>query len=395
MIARNVGNTTVDLYWEPPEHSNGIITSYDIFKNGDKLDIDIEQLNIKNATKMNYTIESLNPFAEYDIAVRACTITCSFAAKTKIKTTIGAPGAIEKQPTIENKEPKYIFNSNYTSGMITWEAPKLKGGFLDYYELKTKFIGNDDSAQETVIKLKSTRCFMEKLCINNVTGTYEFSVRAVNFVLTPHTSDPNYMIKGNTDLQNCVNDEILMESMRNATVIDQYGYYLSGPWSEVYYSNCYYSTFNSRQYILIMILMVASLVFVVMVFYLYRRIKDMKDILVQMPPGLEDLQNDKVKKSKELGAEKLGKPDLLHNVDNQFIQNEDENGRLLKRSFNGSLNGGDCSSSMRSESSRSDIDQADAIDGIEYNEFGQQNPTSETEIDPMGVAKRPQVRNFR
>lgn len=389
LLARNVGNTTVDLYWEPPEHPNGIIGSYEIWKNGEryyqkenpKVPYDNEHTI---ETIQNYTLTGLDPYTDYEIVVRACTNKCSNGLNTHFKTTIGAPGPFEKQP-INN------FSGKFASGIISWSQPKVKGGHLDFYELRTTFSGSGDALEESIVKLKSKECFMENLCMNNLTGTFHFSVRAVNFVLTPHAKNLSFRIQAHNsrDHMKCANDEELLESISKASEVDQYGYYLYGPWSDASSHTCHFSNFNSKQYIIIMILMVASLVFVVMVFYLYRRIKDMKDILVQMPPGLEDLQSEKAKKGKDLNTDKVGKPDLLHNIGSPYIMNEDEHGRLLKRSMNGSINGADCSSSMHSESSRSEIEPAD-IDDIEYNDFGQQNNTSDAEADAAIISRRPQ-----
>lgn len=284
---------------------------------------------------------------------------------THIQTAIGAPGGFYKQPTIENKGPTNLFNNSYTSGTIRWGEPKYKGGKLDFYELKTTFRGTDGTIQESIVRLKTQECYMEKLCVNNVTGVYQFSVRAVNFVFTPHAPvNKSFDIIGRRGFMHCENDELLRISLVNASLFDPYGYYLYGNWSESIGHSCHYSNFDSKLTAFILISLIASLVFVVMVFYLYRKIKDMKDILIQMPPGLEDLTIDKLKKGKDINCDKIGKPDLLHNV-------EDEHGRLLRGSMNGSLNGNDCSSSMRSESSRSDSEPAD-IEDID-NGIGQQH----------------------
>lgn len=358
-------NTTVDILWDPPLHFNGVLVVYEIYING------ILKYS-HNTTVRSFTIDNLLPYTKYDIAVQACTNKCSESAKTNIQTAIGAPGKFEKQPKINLKEPTTLFNNSFMSGDILWDEPIYKGGKLDFYELKTTFRSTDNSIEESTVRLKSQQCFMEKLCVNNVTGFYQFSVRAVNFVFTPHAPvNKTFDITGNSGPVNCENDEILMRSLNGAYKFDPYGYLLFGEWSEPIGQSCHYSNLDSKLTAFILFSLIASLVFVVMVFYLYRKIKDMKDILIQMPPGLEDLTSDKLKKGKDLSSEKIGKPDLLHNVDNQFITNEDEHGRLLRGSLNGSINGNDCSSSIRSDSTRSDGEQVDNLDEIEYDGFGQ------------------------
>jgi hypothetical protein len=116
VIARNVRNTTVDIFWDPPLEFNGVLVVYEIYING--------LLKYShNATVRSFTIENLLPFTNYDIAVLACTNKCSEPNKIHIQTTIGAPGRFEKQPAIEDKGSTNLFNNSYTSGMIRWGEP--------------------------------------------------------------------------------------------------------------------------------------------------------------------------------------------------------------------------------------------------------------------------------
>lgn len=302
-------------------------------------------------------------YREYDIAVEACTKECSMPTKTKIKTTIGAPGNFSRQPSIVT----YRKNSmkNYTSATIGWEEPIFKGGELDYYEFRTKVTSVDDKTYEHIIKTRNINCFIEQLCTSNVM-LYEFSVRAVNFVLTPHSKISQTIIEGSDERQNCDReDAVLARSLAALKLADPHGWTLPGPWSQAIGHSCHYGGLDARQNVFLMILVVASLALAMMFFYVYKKVKDMKDIGVQMPPGLEDLTGDKVKKCKDLGhMEKI--PDILTNIDNVSINCEDENGQLLKKSLNGSLNGADCSSSLQSENTRSDMENEDEI---EYGEF--------------------------
>lgn len=372
LIARNVGNTSVELYWDPPEFSNGVLLFYKVWANGKdhKVNEQPNTVEIDNTqvTRMNYTLKELIAFTEYDIAVTACTKECSGSLNTRIKTTIGKPGNFSGQPTITKHSNMLL--SNYTSATIKWEEPTFKGGELDYYEFKTKFTLRDGSINEQIIKTRHHDCSIERLCAGDVTE-YDFYVRAVNFVSTPHSKDSQRIEGSNQDYnQKCERDDpVLAESLIALGKADPHGWYLEGPWSPAIGHSCHTSG-NSKQLAMLMILLVFSVAIVCMVFCIYRKIKDMKDILVQMPPGLEDLTGDKMKKGKDLGGlEKLSKPDILRNVDNTSINCEDENGQLLKRSLNGSLNGADCSSSMHSDSTRSEMDQMEPEDDIEYGEL--------------------------
>lgn len=327
------------------------------------LDHKLVEIDSAHVTRMNYTLGELIPFTEYDIAVEACTKECSNPTKTKIKTTIGAPGNLF-QPSIKTYHNHLL--KNYTSAAIGWDEPTLKGGELDYYEFKSTLTTVDDKMVENIVKTRNTRCYIEQLCTGNIMS-YEFSVRAVNFVRTPHSKESKTTVKGSSERQNCErDDEVLIKSLDALKIADPHGWHLPGPWAQAVGHSCHYGGLNAKQNVIMLFMVIASLVIAVMVFYIYRKYKDMKDILVQMPPGLEDLPCDKMKKGKDVGNMETI-PDILSNIDNVSINCEDENGQLLKKSLNGSLNEAECSSSLHSESTRSELENDDEI---EYGEFG-------------------------
>lgn len=326
------------------------------------LDHKLVEIDSAHVTRINYTLGELIPFTEYDIAVEACTKECSNSTKTKIKTTIGAPGNLY-QPSIKTYHNHLL--KNYTSATIGWDEPTLRGGELDYYEFKTTLTTVDDKISENIVKTRNTHCFIEQLCTGDIMS-YEFSIRAVNFVRTPHSKESKTTVKGSNERQNCEkNDTVLLNSLEALKQADPHGWHLPGPWAQAVGHSCHYGGLNAKQNVIMMFMVIASLAIAVMVFYIYRKYKDMKDILVQMPPGLENLASDKTKKGREIGNMET-KPDLLHNT-GASINCEDENGQLLKKSLNGSLNEAECSSSLHSESTRSELENDD---DIEYGEFG-------------------------
>lgn len=372
LIARNIGNTSVELYWDPPEFSNGVLLFYKVWANGKNHDINgkdhIVEIDNMQVVRMNYTLKDLSAFTEYDIAVEACTKECSRPAKTKFKTTIGKPGSINKQPSIVSRRNDLF--KNYTSATIGWNEPEEKGGDIDYYEFRIKYTLRDGTERQPIIKTKKKECFVEQLCTGDVMF-YDFDVRAVNLVLTPHSKQSKPKIEYHEGRQNCEKDDVVLKkSLEELKRADPHGWTLPGPWTQAISHSCHFDGFNSQQSLMLVFMMVFVLCFVGMVFFVYRKYKEMKDILVQMPPGLEDLTGDNHKKGKNIGSmEKMETPDILRNVDNVSINCEDENGQLLKKSMNGSLNGADCSSSIHSESTKSDAENLEHEDEIEYGEF--------------------------
>lgn len=358
LIARDVRNSSVELFWDPPEYLNGVLMYYRVWANGKEHKVDTD----KTMIKMNYTLENLKAYTHYEIVVDACTSQCSKSSKVEIATKTGVPGDIDAQPSIAERNNSVIG--------IKWQVPSFKGGHIDYFEVKTIFIPkNDPKIIETIIKTRLLSCYMQSDC-GNLTGRYEFSVRAVNFVSTPHSkSMNNSMIVGSKTEQRCdENDTALLESLK----IDAFGLHLQGHWSVPMGHSCNY-LIEHRQFLLFSLLMVAALIISVLVFVFYRKIKDMKDILVQMPPGLEDLTGE-MKKEKGChigmnGNEANSRPDIIPQIDNVSIMDDEQEQCLLKRSKNGSV-GGECSSSVQSESStRSDVDRNE--DEFDYNNFGQ------------------------
>lgn len=377
LIARNIGNTSVELYWDPPLFSNGVLLFYKVWANGkdhkvsdpDRDQDHTVEIDNGHVTRMNYTLNGLTSYTDYDIAVEACTKECSTPMKTKIKTTVGTPGEIRNQPTFKISRNSFL---NRTTIDLKWEEPKFRGGELDYYEIKRTSRLSDGSFKDRVIKSRNMNCHSDNLCSSN-TYIEELSVRAVNFVLTPHSKVSRPEIQGSEDEQSCDSEDYVLEhSLEALKQADPHSWSLPGPWSSAVSHSCNPQHTTTFQMLMLMATMVASLLIIGMVYFSYKKIKDMKDILVQMPPGLEDLTGDKLKKAKDLNAhmDKMGTPDILRNVDNLSINCEDENGQLLKKSLNGSLNGGDCSSSMHSNSTRSEMDHENDGDEIEYGEFG-------------------------
>jgi hypothetical protein len=217
LIARNVGNTSVELYWDPPQFSNGVLLFYRVWANGkpnhfgggeNKVDIDNNHV-----TRMNYTLSGLDAYTDYDIAVEVCTKECSMSKKTKIKTTVGMPGNFSRQPSILAERNSLL---NKTTGTLDWEEPEFRGGELDYYEFKRVARQSDGSFKEHIVKTKKMRCFVDNLCASR-TLMEDFSVRAVNYVLTPHSKVSRADIRGSDNDQSCDKDD--EEVLRSLNVL--------------------------------------------------------------------------------------------------------------------------------------------------------------------------------
>lgn len=300
---------------------------------------------------MNFTLRNLKAFSDYQISVFACTKECSESVSTNFTTTVGLPGVIE-QPMIQTSHDKL---SNSSKAEINWDEPKFKGGDVNFYELKiTRDISG--TPKDSIYKLARKSCVFHQLCSNNV-KMYGFSIRAVNFLSTPHSTIHNETkkLKSITKIDECDrNDDDLMEILRKVEENDPHGSFLRGNWSVPISHSCSSKDLNGAQIALLAGSLVVLVLMLVTANYFYKIYRRMKDIFPQMPPGLEDITRGDIKKLKE--KKEHEKPDILRNVDNTSINCEDESGKLLKTSRNNSINENDCSSSMRSGSTESEIE---------------------------------------
>lgn len=184
---RDVTNTSVTLYWDPPEHINGVLIKYNVWFNEKSINVE------KRDGKMEYRLRNLTSFMEYEIVVLACTVACSERSNSiKIKTEVGVPGEMVQAKILDAAGIK-----------IQWEAPKMRAGLLQYYELTAKISGEIGVFERTV-KINSTECTMQMETCLRGSDKYEFFVRAVNVVHTPHAKS---IYKRNVDAGTTQADE--------------------------------------------------------------------------------------------------------------------------------------------------------------------------------------------
>ncbi|XP_031640435.1 cytokine receptor-like [Contarinia nasturtii] len=168
--AHNVTNSTVELTWEQPEMLNGVINRYTVSYNGKKIAV-----NKDDGTQQPYLLTGLDSFTEYEVVINACTTECSESSNAiMFNTTVGRPGIIH-QPKVINNE-------------LRWEAPAIKGGRLEYYELQVIYTNND--RQERIIKINATKCKFTEDFRNILVGKLDFSIRAVNILHSSHYKVP-------------------------------------------------------------------------------------------------------------------------------------------------------------------------------------------------------------
>jgi cytokine receptor domeless len=388
LIARNVQDTSVKLFWEPELHTNGVFNQYDIYVYDDKRFLEKHEQypnnKVDNETnRVSYTLHGLKPFSNYTILVSACTQKCSNASnKVEIETKIGVPS--------EMSSPKVSGNN---SDILLWDPPTEPNGHLDFYELNITFRESGRLIRNMTVLTRQRACQINNICMNS-TGVYSFSVRAANFVPSPHfIGNFTHLKKEATSaVRKCEEqDQELLEWLK----LDPFGQILKSKKSIDNTHRCLRPNETSDFLMLFALLVVAALVILIIVTYFYRKIKDMKDIIVQMPPGLEDLTTDtKIKP----GLDLIKRPDLIpiHNPIDSNVEDE----CLLKRSLNGSLNGDYyANSSGKSSSSESDSHSTtrndEISDDVDYERLKHKQLISDEEDDEHDHSiSRPMVSYF-
>ncbi|XP_058829691.1 cytokine receptor-like isoform X2 [Topomyia yanbarensis] len=308
LIYKDIQNDSVTLHWKAPLQINGGKMNYEVWYN---------HLHTKVYTEnythdVTYTLRQLEPFTSYKIIVRAYTIGFSNNSNSvDITTEIGKPGTMHQPGSVD---------LNDTRLSIVWQTPERKAGCIEYYELKIKTnVQNEDAA--TIIRVKGNRCRLTRsICQlgtvdSNRTDKYEFSVRAVNVILSPHA--PNYTMwnklhcsekysyyfdQGVSTSHNyhtypsaveCeVHDQEV--SFINWTRIDQYATIMHGEWSKPLAHWCNYGPEQSLFMIFFQVITASSGLVVVMACtcMIMKKMKRIKNIQVVLPDALKEIVSE-------------------------------------------------------------------------------------------------------
>lgn len=167
----DITNTSVTLEWDVPEFLNGVLVRYKVFYNGQE-----RVAEKRDGSHMQFVLDKLDSYTEYEILVLACTVACSEASNAiNIKTLIGAPGDVQG----------FRMLSRESEIIVVWQPPLVQAGPIQYYEFKSQ-VKNGKNTKEYSVQINGTQCTIAfKLCPVS-RDSYAFSVRAVNVVNSPH-----------------------------------------------------------------------------------------------------------------------------------------------------------------------------------------------------------------
>ncbi|XP_052593935.1 usherin [Peromyscus californicus insignis] len=110
------------ISWIPPQHSNGIIQSYRLQRNGVSHPLSF------NASTFNYTDSQLLPFSTYSYAVLACTSGGCHTSRTNAITTPEAPPS--------GVSPPVLWAIGASQINVSWSPPSMQNGKIAKYLLR-------------------------------------------------------------------------------------------------------------------------------------------------------------------------------------------------------------------------------------------------------------------
>lgn len=367
---RDATNTSVILSWDRPVHANGWLSRYRIYYNEKEKTIEGKFVN----DTIEFRLDGLTSFHEYDVLVKACTVECSNASNAiKFKTAVGVPSVI-LQPN------KIDLNGR---NIVRWHEPEVRAGLLQFYEMRVQIkMTHDPEMQERIIRINGTQCTLAIAVCK--TEELHFSVRAVNVINSVHAdqevikhhmrrrdvsnlhkrhsspeiatdsrhSNYNFHDVQHTRMQtldlrtnpefNKICDEQHDERLDRYLNADKHAIMLSGLWSPNYQFSCIHESSGGFYFMLVFLAIItAALVYAALI--AKRKLQKMKDIGVELPAGLEDIKEDNKGKNLEGGINP--RENISHDVDLIYSSEQEQSllrSRMESASSNSTENNSQC-----------------------------------------------------
>lgn len=271
MKVTNVQQYSVDLSWNRPLQVNGEAMTYALWFNG--REININDNNTMNET-FAFTLRQLEVFTEYTITVLACTSGCSVKSESlNVRTAMGEPSKI-MQPKLESLDKHKV--------ILNWDAPKVAGGNLNFFQLKFTSCLENESVQERTYRIhrNARGCILKGLECD--AGQIDFALRAVNVHYESTEDFTESELLPDTNV-NCLS---LPEPDKIERDIKYYG-----EWSPAVTYFCS----NPASKLMVFVAIVAAPLWLTSIYAfwkLYQKYKRMKDINIVWPRGLDPEASD-------------------------------------------------------------------------------------------------------
>lgn len=387
--ASNTTNSSVALTWDDPEVWNGAKQKYTIGYNNLWRYVDKEA---SHTPEHPFILDGLESFTMYEIVVMACTGACSDKSNTiQIQTGIGFPSTM-LQPSISKD-----------NNVLVWQPPQMKRGHLQYYELKVENNGKSrmikiNGTKCTLMHSDFCNIVNGKLYISVRAVNVLHSAHAKKETLVKYgsvmkrdlaqilsDSDSGHSKNSNTDsnvfkrhskaeidadrrpfnTNNKIDDTLKIsdkdhsDGQRMSNVdfdnikicqeendlelekyfeSDKYQEPLPGNWSASWSTQCPLST-PLGFYFMLIFLIIFSMAFVYFTYFAVKKVNKMKDLDIQLPPGLEDIKDET--KGKHLDGGINTRDDIVHTLD-MHSREEQSLLRMESASSNSSENNSQC-----------------------------------------------------
>lgn len=229
------------------------------------------RININDNNTMNETfvfkLENLESFTNYTITIVACTSNCSDSSDSiTLQTTMGQPSVMLQPKLNYLAEGKII---------LSWEAPLVVGGNLDYFQLKMFPPKDFTNVENKVFRIngRTVSCFIDGFSCDN--ANVLFAIRGINVERSEET------LLNEVASNKTVNCFAIAEPIEGEVAGHFYG-----DWSQPIIHHC-----KSRMSLVMIASVIFSAVSMMTSIYLfvrlYQRYKEMKDIHIVWPKGLD------------------------------------------------------------------------------------------------------------
>ncbi|XP_043479627.1 tyrosine-protein phosphatase 99A isoform X2 [Leptopilina heterotoma] len=190
LIARGITSFTIDLSWSKPEHANGVITGYRIYyMHSNFTDVKTHKIADEDPKSIDFTLDELLPFTEYNIWVKAFTWKNEGEPSDHImqKTDIAGPiSPVILNLTCQSEDAIYVH----------WARPATYWNSVDYYYINYRAENARDNDE---IELSTATNYLESgTTITNLTmnAIYEVTVQGA----TRSVINPSDIIRGESTL---------------------------------------------------------------------------------------------------------------------------------------------------------------------------------------------------
>jgi hypothetical protein len=174
---------------------------------------------------------------------------------------------------------------------IYWQMPDVRAGLLEFFELKIDMLESGRSLPQTQFKISGsqTSCRLPYKTCDEFSKVKEFSIRPVNVLSGPHANTSDWLngLKTNhtTDIADCGLNNVAIHQL---LAMDPSVILLPGSWSTPLTTHCSFSD-DILSVVFIVLGIIALVGVTVFAYWMYRKIKHMKNIAIILPEGLMDI----------------------------------------------------------------------------------------------------------